>query len=80
MPGSTPRAPAAATTRRGGRPDRAPATGGMTKAFSLIIVLAMGIQLIRPLGFPGLKRRADAWKLAIAALAAIMLVAVTKGE
>ena len=52
----------------------------MTKAFSLIIVLAMGIQLIRPLGFPGLKRRADAWKLAIAALAAIMLVAVTKGD
>ncbi len=52
----------------------------MTKALSLIIVLAMGVHLIRPLGLPGLKKRSDAWKLAVAALLAIMLVAVTKGE
>jgi hypothetical protein len=51
----------------------------MTKALSLLIVLAMAIQIVRPLGFPGLRKRADAWKLAVAALAAIMLVAVTKG-
>jgi hypothetical protein len=52
----------------------------MTKALSLLIVLAMAIQIIKPLGLPGLKKRADAWKLAVAALLAIMLVAVTKGE
>ena len=52
----------------------------MTKALSLLIVIAMAIQIIRPLGLPGLKRRADAWKLAVAALAAIMLVAATKGS
>ncbi len=52
----------------------------MTRAFSILIILAMAIQIIKPLGLPGLRRRADAWKLAVAALAAIMLVAVTKGE
>jgi len=51
----------------------------MTKAISLLIVLAMAIQIIKPLGLPGLKKRADAWKLAIAALATIALVAMTKG-
>jgi hypothetical protein len=50
----------------------------MTKALSLLIVIAMGVHLIRPLGLPGLKTRADVWKLAVAALLAIMLVAVTK--
>lgn len=52
----------------------------MTKIFSLLIVLAMAVQIIKPLGLPGLKRRSDAWKLAIVALAAILLVAVTKGD
>jgi hypothetical protein len=52
----------------------------MTRAFSLLIVLAMIIHIIRPLGLPGLRKRADAWKLAVAALAAIALVALTKGE
>jgi hypothetical protein len=52
----------------------------MTKAFSLLIVLATIVQLIRPLGLPGLRTRGDAWKLAVAALAAILLVALTKGE
>ena len=51
----------------------------MTKVLSLLIVLAMAVQIIRPLGLPGLKKRADAWKLAVGALAAIMLVAATKG-
>ena len=52
----------------------------MTKAISLIIVLATAVQFIKPLGLPGLKKRSDAWKLAVAALVAILLVAVTKGE
>ncbi|MGH6923482.1 MAG: hypothetical protein ACRED5_07055 [Propylenella sp.] len=52
----------------------------MTKALSLLMILAMGVHLIRPLGLPGLRKRGDVWKLAVAALLAIMLVAVTKGE
>ncbi len=52
----------------------------MTKAISFLIVLAMAVQIIRPIGLPGLKKRSDAWKLAVAAFAVILLVAVTKGE
>jgi hypothetical protein len=52
----------------------------MIKVVSLLIAVAMVVQLIRPLGLPGLRRRADAWKLAVAALAAFALVALTKGE
>ena len=53
---------------------------GMTKAFSLLMIIAMVVQIVRPLGLPGLRKRADAWKLALAALATIMVVAMTKGE
>jgi hypothetical protein len=49
---------------------------GMTKALSLVIILMMAIQLIKPLGFPGLRQRRDFWKLAIFALAAISLTAL----
>jgi hypothetical protein len=52
----------------------------MTKAISLLIILAMAVQFIKPLGLPGLKKRSDAWKLAVAAFAAIVLVAATKGS
>jgi hypothetical protein len=52
----------------------------MTKAISLLIILAMAIHLIRPLCLPGLKKRSDVWKLAVLALLAITLAALTKGE
>lgn len=52
----------------------------MIRALSLIIGLATIVQIIRPLGLPGLKRRADAWKLAVFGLAVFALVAMTKGE
>ncbi|WP_309082683.1 hypothetical protein [Chelativorans sp.] len=48
----------------------------MTKVLSLLIVAAMVLHLIRPLGLPGLRHRRDAWKLAVLALAAM---AVTVG-
>ena len=47
----------------------------MTKLLSLLIVGLMIVQIIKPLGLPGLKRRGDFWKLALAALAAISLTA-----
>ncbi|MCA0047640.1 hypothetical protein LB577_11860 [Mesorhizobium sp. B283B1A] len=48
----------------------------MTKFLALVIIGFMVIQLIKPLGWPGLKRRADFWKLALLAMAAISLAAV----
>ncbi|MBB4143866.1 hypothetical protein MUU53_14355 [Rhizobium lemnae] len=39
----------------------------MTKIIGLLLLLAMVVQIIKPLGFPGLKRRADFWKLAVLA-------------
>lgn len=45
----------------------------MTKFLSLVIVGMMIVHLIRPLGLPGLKRRGDFWKIALAALVAISL-------
>lgn len=50
--------------------------GSMTKLLALVIVGFMVIQLIKPIGWPGLKRRADFWKLALLAMAAISLAAV----
>lgn len=48
----------------------------MTKILALVILAMMVIQLIRPLGWPGLKRRSDFWKLALMAIAAISVAAV----
>ena len=49
--------------------------GGMTKLLALVICGIMLIQVIKPLGWPGLKRRGDFWKLALLAMAAISLAA-----
>ena len=45
--------------------------GGMSKALLLVVLGLMIVQIIKPLGLPGLKRRRDCWKLALAALAAL---------
>jgi hypothetical protein len=50
--------------------------GGMSKLLALVIIGLMVIQIIKPLGLPGLRRRMDFWKLAVLALAAISLTAV----
>ncbi|MBD9448441.1 MULTISPECIES: hypothetical protein [Rhizobium] len=39
----------------------------MTKLIALLLILAMAIQLIKPLGVPGLRRRMDFWKIALIA-------------
>lgn len=44
---------------------------GMSKFLSLVIVAMMAIQVIKPIGLPGLRHRRDFWKLAVAAMAAI---------
>lgn len=48
----------------------------MTKALSLLILALMAVQLIKPLGLPGLKQRRDFWKLAVLALGAISLTVI----
>jgi hypothetical protein len=48
----------------------------MTKLFALLTIAMMVIQLIKPLGLPGLRQRRDFWKLAVMALAAISMTAV----
>ena len=45
----------------------------MAKIISLIIIALMLIQLIRPLGIPGFKKRKDFWKMAPVALLALVL-------
>ncbi|OJX73484.1 MAG: hypothetical protein BGO93_13390 [Mesorhizobium sp. 65-26] len=50
--------------------------GCMSKLLALVIVGIMAIQIIKPLGWPGLKRRSDFWKLALLAIAAISVTVV----
>ena len=45
----------------------------MSKILALVILGLMIVQIIKPLGLPGLRQRRDFWKLAVAALAAMML-------
>lgn len=53
----------------------------MTKLLSLVIIGLMIVQIIKPLGLPGLKKRGDFWKLAVLALVAIsMTVALGHGN
>ncbi|WP_197491950.1 hypothetical protein [Rhizobium bangladeshense] len=39
----------------------------MTKLIGLLLILGMVIQVIKPLGLPGLRRRIDFWKIALIA-------------
>lgn len=41
----------------------------MTKFIAVFLLLAMAVHIIRPLGLPGLRKRADFWKIAILAFA-----------
>lgn len=45
----------------------------MTKLIALFMAMLALIQFIKPLGLPGLKRRQDAWKLAVAGVGLMFL-------
>ncbi len=47
----------------------------MGKAVAVVLAVAMIVHLIRPLGLPGLKRRQDAWKIAVLAFAVVIVIA-----
>ena len=52
----------------------------MAKIIALLLLGLMVVHIIRPLGLPGLRKRDDFWKIAVVALAAMMLtVAVRPG-
>ncbi|MDA4847084.1 hypothetical protein [Hoeflea poritis] len=48
----------------------------MTKAIAIVLLLAMIVHIIKPLGLPGLRKRSDFWKIAVFAFLAIMVVIV----
>ncbi len=50
----------------------------MAKAVSLLLLAAMLVHIIRPLGLPGLKRRGDFWKIAVIALAMMMVTVLIR--
>ncbi|MES0809242.1 hypothetical protein ABLO27_07165 [Roseibium sp. SCPC15] len=47
----------------------------MTKIILLLLFLVAAIQVIKPLGWPGLKKRSDAWKL-VAGVVCVTFVSV----
>jgi hypothetical protein len=51
----------------------------MTKALAVLLIIAMGVQIVKPLGWPGFRRRMDFWKLALFAFV-IWAVALTVRE
>jgi hypothetical protein len=50
----------------------------MIRALTLILGLMMLVQIVWPLNLPGLRRRADAWKIALGAMAIISIVALIR--
>ena len=52
----------------------------MTKLIALLLAAVALIQVIKPLGLPGLERRQDAWKLAaVGAALMVVLIVITAG-
>lgn len=44
-----------------------------TKILLILVLVAMVLHLIKPFGVPGLKRRADVWKIALILIFAMMM-------
>lgn len=61
-------------------PKRPDAGAPVTKIILLFLLVLAAIQIIKPLGWPGLEKRSDAWKLALGGLivlaAAVGLIAL----
>lgn len=48
----------------------------MTKILPLVLIVMMVLHLIKPLGWPGMKKRSDFWKIAAGAIVAMFVVVV----
>lgn len=51
---------------------------GMTRIVTVLAVLTIVAHFIRPFGLPGLRRRKDVWKIAVAAFVLIMAIALLR--
>ncbi len=51
-----------------------------TKILLVLVLVAMILHLIKPFGFPGLKRRGDVWKIALILIFAMMITLVLRPE
>ncbi|WAJ27227.1 hypothetical protein [Antarcticirhabdus aurantiaca] len=52
----------------------------MTKVLSVLLLFVMALHIWRPLGLPGLRRRADAWKIAAFAFVVFGLTILIRPE
>lgn len=50
----------------------------MGKLLALLLLVAMIVQLIKPLNLPGLRYRRDFWKIAVFAIAVMMLTVLVR--
>jgi hypothetical protein len=50
----------------------------MGKILALLLLAAMIVHLIKPLNLPGLRKRADFWKIAVVALAVMMMATLIR--
>lgn len=50
----------------------------MPKLLSILFLLMMAVHIMKPLGLPGLRRRRDFWKIAVVAIAAMMLTVLIR--
>lgn len=50
----------------------------MTKLIAVLLIAAMVVHIIKPLGLPGLKKRMDFWKIIVVAFVLTGLVAVLR--
>lgn len=46
----------------------------LTKIIPALLLILMALHLVKPLGLPGLRRRSDFWKIAVAAIGLMFLV------
>ncbi|ATU90381.1 hypothetical protein B5P45_07515 [Phyllobacterium zundukense] len=50
----------------------------MSKILPFVFIVIMALHVIKPLGWPGLKKRKDFWKIAVAAVLAILIVGASR--
>ncbi|MBD9373463.1 hypothetical protein IB238_12620 [Rhizobium sp. ARZ01] len=50
----------------------------MSKVLPLLLLAVMALHLLRPIGLPGLRRRRDFWKIAVGAIALMMLTVLIR--
>ncbi|MDQ0321794.1 hypothetical protein QO002_003932 [Pararhizobium capsulatum DSM 1112] len=50
----------------------------MPKILTILFLLMMAIHILKPIGLPGLKRRRDFWKIAVVAIAAMMVTVLVR--